>query len=53
MNKSVLLLALVSIVSALVVGCAPNADRGPISFVPRDYQFVPQISPTSSPVQQH
>jgi hypothetical protein len=47
MRKSILLLGLVSIVSALIVGCIPNADRGPTAFAPREYLYTPQVYPSS------
>jgi hypothetical protein len=45
MQRSIVLLVLVSIVTALVVGCVPNGERSPIAFIPRDHPFLPQIQP--------
>jgi hypothetical protein len=45
MLKSILFIVLASVVSALAVGCMPNADRGPVAFVPRAYAYVPQLGP--------
>ncbi len=45
MPRSIVLLVLVSIVTALLAGCAPNADRGPIAFAPRVYPFLPKLTP--------
>jgi hypothetical protein len=45
MRRSIVLLVLVSIVTALLAGCVPNADRGPIAFTPRDHPYLPQVLP--------
>jgi hypothetical protein len=45
MPRSIVLLVLVSIVTALLVGCVPNADRGPVAFTPRDRPYLPKIDP--------
>jgi hypothetical protein len=45
MPRSIVLLVLVSIVTAMLVGCAPNADRGPVAFSPRVYPYLPQLTP--------
>jgi hypothetical protein len=46
MQRSIVLLVLVSIVTALLVGCVPNSDRGPIAFTPRDHPYLPQVQPS-------
>jgi hypothetical protein len=43
MQRSIVLLVLVSIVTALLAGCVPNADRGPLAFTPRDHPYLPQV----------
>jgi hypothetical protein len=45
MLKSILFIVLASVVSAMAAGCMPNADRGPVAFVPRTYQYVPELGP--------
>jgi hypothetical protein len=45
MPRSIVLLVLVSIVTAPVAGCLPNTDREPVAFSPRVYPFLPKLTP--------
>jgi hypothetical protein len=47
MRKSVVVLTVLAIVSAMSVGCVPNAE-GTIAFSPRVYPYVPTIGPGPS-----
>ncbi|HTQ45737.1 MAG TPA: hypothetical protein VMI75_23435 [Polyangiaceae bacterium] len=51
MRKSTVLFVLVSIVCATAAGCSPYADRGPASFAPRVYAFIPNVQLTPGTTQ--
>jgi hypothetical protein len=45
MRRSLVLLALVSIVTASLTGCMASGGASPVAFAPRSYAFLPQPSP--------
>ena len=47
MKRSILVLALASILSTLAVGCLPNAMPA-VAFEPRVYPYVPELGPDAA-----